>query len=256
MRELSLFSGAGGGLLASKLLGWTTIGYVEWNEYCQQVIAQRINDGILDTAPIFTDVREFVQSGAARQYRGFVDVVSAGFPCQPFSQAGSRKGGGDSRNMWPATRDAIADVQPNYCYLENVPGLLAHEYGRRVFGDLAELGFNARWCVLGAADVGAPHRRKRLWIVAYTNINGFQRLNTLSGTKAPEQGEWSDIARVVSEVHRRARDCIPASWAVRKGARVADRVDRTKAIGNGQVPQVAKTAWELLTRSQHCQEVG
>ena len=84
MRELSLFSGAGGGLLGSKLLGWRTIGYVEWDKYCQQVIAARIADGHLDTAPIFTDIREFIQSGAVDQYRGFVDVVSAGFPCQGF----------------------------------------------------------------------------------------------------------------------------------------------------------------------------
>ncbi len=88
MRELSLFTGAGGGLLGTKLLGWTHIGYVEVNEYCQQVIRARIEDGFLDRAPIFTDVREFVQSGAARQYRGFADVVSGGFPCQDISVAG------------------------------------------------------------------------------------------------------------------------------------------------------------------------
>jgi DNA (cytosine-5)-methyltransferase 1 len=75
MRELSLFSGAGGGLLGSHLLGWTPIGYVEWNDYCQRVIRQRIIDGILPNAPIFGDVRQFIQSGAASRYRGFVDVV-------------------------------------------------------------------------------------------------------------------------------------------------------------------------------------
>ena len=95
MNELSLFSGAGGGVLASKLLNWRTIGYVEWDEYCQKVIAQRIKDKLYERAPIFTDVREFIESGAARQYRGFVDVVSAGFPCQPsgFIQPGTRLNG-------------------------------------------------------------------------------------------------------------------------------------------------------------------
>ena len=80
MRELPLFTGAGGGLLGTKLLGWTNVGYVEWNDYCQRVIAQRIADGYLDSAPIFTDVREFAQSGAADQYRGIADVVTGGFP--------------------------------------------------------------------------------------------------------------------------------------------------------------------------------
>jgi hypothetical protein len=85
MRELSLFTGAGGGILGTHLLGWTPIGYVEWDDYCQRVLAARIADGLIPSAPIFGDVREFVQSGAAEQYRGFADVVSAGFPCQPFS---------------------------------------------------------------------------------------------------------------------------------------------------------------------------
>jgi len=81
MKELSLFSGAGGGLLATKyLLGWETIGYVEWDEYCQQVLIQRIKDGYLDAAPIFGDINEFIKGGYAGSYQGMVDVISAGFP--------------------------------------------------------------------------------------------------------------------------------------------------------------------------------
>lgn len=81
MNELSLFSGSGGGLLGTSLLGWTPKGYVEIDEYCQQVIAQRIKDGLLPVAPIFSDINEFLFTGAARQYRGFIDVVTGGFPC-------------------------------------------------------------------------------------------------------------------------------------------------------------------------------
>ena len=184
MRELSLFSGVGGGLLGTKLLGFQHIGYVEFNEYCQEVLAQRIQDGFLDEAPIFTDVREFLQSGAAEQYRGFVDVVTAGFPCQPFSVAGKQDAGDDSRNMWPATIDIIRTVNPRYCLLENVPGLLSageesqcmddgstghFRYIYSIFRDLAEAGYDAKWCVLGAGDCGAPHHRKRLWIYAHNN---------------------------------------------------------------------------------------
>ena len=169
MKELSLFSGAGGGLLGTHhLLGWECVGYVEWNEYCQRVIAQRIEDGYLSRAPIFTDVREFVQSGAAREYRGFADVVTAGFPCQPFSVAGKQAGEDDPRNMWPATLDIIRVVRPRYAFLENVPGLLATGYFSRILGDLAESGYDCRWRILSAAEMGAPHKRDRLWIVAHT----------------------------------------------------------------------------------------
>lgn len=174
MNELSLFTGAGGGVLGTHgLLGWRCKGYVEWEEYAQKVIRARIVDGILDEAPIFTDVREFVDSGAARQYRGFIDVVSGGFPCQPFSVAGKRAvdehGNADDRDMWPATLGVIREVRPRFAFLENVRGLLSFnggEYFRRILRQLSEIGYDARWCVLSARDCGAPHRRERIWIVA------------------------------------------------------------------------------------------
>ena len=80
LRELSLFSGAGGGLLGSKLLGWKAVGYVEFNKYCQQVLEARIREGYLDEAPIFGDIRQFIEEGYAEAYAGHVDVISAGFP--------------------------------------------------------------------------------------------------------------------------------------------------------------------------------
>jgi len=190
MHELSLFSGAGGGLLGSKLLGWRTIGYVERESYCQKVIVQRITDGFLDAAPVFGDIRRFIADGYAAAYSGLVDVVSAGFPCQPFSVAGKRQGGNDERNMWPSTKEVIRIVKPRYAYLENVPGLLGQpdsnsgewsldnepknnvRYFGTILSDLSKIGYHARWTVMGADDVGAPHRRKRLWVLAYANGHG------------------------------------------------------------------------------------
>lgn len=165
MRELSLFTGSGGGLLGTSRLGWRHVGYVERDPYCQAVLAARIRDGVLDPAPIFGDVIDFVRSGDAALYRGVADVVSAGFPCQPFSVAGARRGADDHRNMWPATRDVLATVAPRYFFGENVPGLLSSGYWPTILGDLAALGYVVRWGVLGAADAGAPHLRRRLWIV-------------------------------------------------------------------------------------------
>ena len=177
MRELSLFTGTGGGLLGSHLLGWTPIGYVEFNEYCQRVIRQRINDEILPSAPIFGDVREFVQSGTAREYRGFADVVTGGFPCQPFSVAGKQLGSDDPRNMWPATIAVIDAVRPRYCFLENVPGLLNSGYFGTIIGDLAKSGYCVRYRILSAAELGAPHKRDRLWIMAHADSRGEPKLS-------------------------------------------------------------------------------
>lgn len=176
MNELSLFSGAGGGLLGTKLLGFNHIGYVEHDEYCQRIIGQRIKDGLLDNAPIFNDVKSFID--IAHEYRGFTDVVTAGFPCQSHSLAGKRLAGEDDRNLWPETIEIIKRVRPKFCLLENVAGLLSSgggnvedETGRPVCGyfgdilrDISESGYDARWSLLGADDVGAMHRRKRLWI--------------------------------------------------------------------------------------------
>lgn len=249
MRELSLFSGAGGGLYGSKLLDWSTIGYVEFNEYCQKVIAQRIEDGIFDRAPIFTDVREFVKSGAARAYRGFVDVVSGGFPCQPFSVAGKREASNDERDMWPATMDVIKAVEPPVVFLENVPGLLSatvdDESGRPVhyFGailrDLAKSGYDVKWCVLGAGDVGAPHRRNRLWILAaLPHAHSSQRERDSKPERIPEKhpyfsgGSWWAAEPALGRVHNG----------------VANRCNRLKAIGNGQVSICMALAYEILSR--------
>lgn len=166
MNELSLFTGAGGGLLGTHLLGWVPVGYVEFNDYCQRVLAARIQDGYIPDAPIFGDIRAFISEGYAEAYQGMVDVITAGFPCQPFSVAGKRAGADDERNMWPATIECVRQIRPRYCYFENVPGLITSGYFEQILCDLSESGYSVRWRCLSAAEVGAPHKRDRLWIVA------------------------------------------------------------------------------------------
>ena len=252
MNELSLFSGAGGGLLGTKLLGWRSVGYVENNTYCQQILAQRIEDGFLDEAPIFGDIDEFIESGAAKKYKGYVDVVTAGFPCQPFSVAGKKTGQDDERNKWPQTIQCIRDLGPRlrYALLENVPGLLNSGYFGEILTSLAEAGFDARWCVLGADDVGAPHRRKRLWILADSRQQSEGPKKTRSGSEPIN----SDSSRFKSASRDRSPNSSEDShwWPTepnvgRVANGVASRNDRLKAIGNGQVPAVAATAWKILS---------
>lgn len=244
MRELSLFTGAGGGVYGTKLLGWKTVGYVEYDEYCQQVIAARIMDGVFDSAPVFTDLRLFAVSHAAK-YRGLVDVITAGFPCQPFSLAGHRKGAADERNMWPATIDVIRKVQPKWCLLENVPGLTGrHGYFGSVIKDLAQSGYDAAWACISAQGVGAPHKRERLWIVANAKSDGLQGSDSASCCSAGSSQDWGMQSPRSDSGGCGWWETEPDVGRVADG--VAARSNRLKALGNGQVPGVVKAAWEEL----------
>ena len=285
LNELSLFSGAGGGLLGSKLLGWRHVGYVEYEKYCQEIINQRIKDGFLDEAPIFGDIDEFIKSGASKKYKGYVDVVTAGFPCQPFSVAGKQKGQDDERNKWPQTLQCIRDIRPRYAFLENVPGLLNSGYFSEILSSLAQAGYNARWIVLGADDVGAWHRRKRLWILAYSDSSrlsqGYKKMENKSseqfdsgsiqsrknvsnsynkrlegriqdGKFDTERREVEGDGCLAKRSIKRSRNRDSEWWATEPDVGrvvngLARRVDRLKAIGNGQVPSVVKQAWEILS---------
>ena len=164
MNELALFAGVGGGILGSHLAGCRVVCAVEKEPYCREVLLRRQRDGVLPMFPIWDDVKTF----DGREWRGAVDLVTAGFPCQPFSVAGERRGEDDERNLWPETVRIIREVRPRLCLLENVPGLLgSHGYFGRILGDLAESGLDVVWDCVPASAVGANHQRDRLWLVAY-----------------------------------------------------------------------------------------
>ncbi len=363
LTELSLFSGTGGGLLATThLLGWRTVCYVEHDQYAIDVLKARIRDGYLHDAPIWDDVFTF----DGRPWVGLVDVVTAGFPCQPFSVAGKGLGENDPRNGWPATIRIIREVRPIFTQLENVPGLTNREkftilvlekirqfslfhkdtfhgagryidriyqtvFGRsyfgRVLGDLAEAGFDVEWDCISAAEIGANHKRDRIWIVAYSKSNREFHLSNqweqknqgsdlvgegqevsdsscprrephgnrvlgrcegfISNSDGERRAQFND-ARVAGdagivdrsnyeaelpythdatatrqreyslEIHAKSETARSHGrrgeewWAVEpRLGRVADgvahRVDRLRAIGNGQVPDVAAEAWDRLS---------
>jgi len=162
MNELALFAGAGGGILGGHLLGWRTVCAVEWEPYAACVLAARQNDGILPPFPIWDDVQTF----DGKPWAGRVDVVSGGFPCQDISAAGRGAGIDGARSgMWSHMARIVGEVRPRYVFVENSPMLTSRGL-HRVLGDLAEMGFDARWGVVSAEDVGAPHQRDRIWIVS------------------------------------------------------------------------------------------
>jgi DNA (cytosine-5)-methyltransferase 1 len=165
MNELALFAGAGGGILGGLLLGWRTVCAVEIDKYCASVLLQRQNEGILPPFPVWDDVCTF----DGQPWRGIVDVVSGGFPCQDISCAGKGAGiTGKRSGLWFEMARIIHDVRPKFAFVENSPDLTVRGIDK-VLGGLAEIGYDAQWCVLGANDIGAPHIRKRIWILAYAN---------------------------------------------------------------------------------------
>ena len=268
LRELALFAGAGGGILAGKLMGWRTVCAVERDAYASQVLAQRQNDGFLEPFPIWSDITTF----DGNPWRGIVDVVSGGFPCQDISAAGKGAGIEGARSgMWKEMARIIGEVRPKYAFVENSPMLSTRGLGT-VLADLAALGFDAEWGVLSAADVGAPHLRERIWIVA-------KQRNIFSRTEHNGNGWWKQqqesvkkkndayaglprfTPRTIKTFRQRLQTLGEQAWRgfrsddrYLENARVicrindgmAYRVDRLKAIGNGQVPLCAATAFELL----------
>ena len=257
MNELALFAGAGGGILGGHLLGWRTVCAVERDAYAAQILAQRQTDGLLPAFPIWSDVCSF----DGRPWKGLVDVVSGGFPCQDISAAGNGLGIAGSRSgLWRQMARIISEVRPRYIELENSPLLVGRGLAV-VLGDLTEMGYDACWGVVGAADFGAPHQRDRIWIVAedarhfkanqeMANTCGQHVEGILTCRANPKIG-----SRPLERSSGSRRDGIGWWSSEPEMGRVADgvahRMDRVKALGNGQVPIVAATAFDFLCRTKH-----
>lgn len=208
---------------------------VEIHPFRREILMRRQRDGLLGMFPIYSDVRSF----DGRSFKDRVEVVSAGFVCDPFSLAGKKGGADDERNTWPDTIRIIREVGPDFAWLENVPGLLAHEYFGTVLGDLAESGFDAVWDCFPASAVGAPHRRDRVFILAYARgrrLEGLElqkrpRPTFAAPTGVPLQEIWNEADRPPFRVD----DELPRP------------VDEISALGDAQVPAAVVRAWETLS---------
>lgn len=233
MNVLELCAGIGGLSLGLERAGMTVVGQVEIDPWCRSVLARHW-PGVARHDDIRTTVDWWRSAERPR-----VDVVAGGIPCQPFSQAGKQLGVTDPRWLWPAMERVVRAVRPRFVILENVPGLVrdALAFGT-ILGDLSDLGFDAEWSVLSACAVGAPHRRRRVWVVAYP---GGTRLEGLH-----EACNGVGVQSAAGDVRR--------GWAPEPAvARVADGVpirlvrDPIHALGNAVVPAVAEHIGRLVT---------
>ena len=242
MNELHLFAGAGGGILGGMLLGHTTVCAVEIEPYCRKVLLQRQRDGILPKFPIWDDVQTF----DGTPWKGAVDVLAGGFPCQDISTQGANHGkkngiDGNRSGLWSEYKRIISEIRPRFIFAENSPNLRTKGLVR-ILKDLASLGYDAKWCKLGGSHCSADHQRQRIWILAYPSCHrlegwdnfdqkGQRDLSFRSMERLREGKVWNDLPS-------------PDSFGIANG--MAGKLDRLKAIGNGQIPQVAALAWRIL----------
>lgn len=284
------------------MLGWRTRCAVEIDPFCRSILLKRQRDGHLERFPIWDDIRTF----DGRPWSDSIDIVTGGFPCQGISTAGSRKGLADSRSaLWYEMLRIVGEARPKFVFAENSPNLRTNGLGTVVEG-LNSLGYDVRWCVLGAWHLGAPHRRNRLWILACdTNsqsktavpvnakMERLPKLATADTNSIPirhneqwdtpkdggaicnkRQNEFEQhgcegrVSRSTADADSGMRDGWTEEQERKKKRRtasrrdcwwssepklgrvahgLANRMDRLKAIGNGQVPIVAATAFKILS---------
>lgn len=240
MKTMHLFAGAGGGILADLILGHEPIIAVEWEPYACQVLRERAEDGWFPGLQVWEgDVRLFDPS----EYKGKVDCIHAGFPCQDISVAGSQAGVGEgSRSGLYREVLRIADeVQPGFIFLENVAAIVTGDGGnmlRTVAGDLASRGFDAVWTNLSAAEVGAPHKRDRWWLLGYPKHTGQPTTKIKSGpTSGNDSSEaWSEQTSEPSrssQQHENVADTTSNNRHKRSELGGDGRADKTEQAGLG-----------------------
>lgn len=257
MRELHLFAGIGGGILGGMLLGHTPVGAVEIDPYCRDVLQDKQNIGIFPEFPIHDDIRLF----DGRPWRGKVDVICGGFPCQPWSTAGKRLGTADPRHLWPEMARIVEEVQPDYVFCENVSIQSFEEPWR----DLRTMGYRVPPAIqISAGDLGFAHRRNRWWLLAAADPDRLrQPVRTehaeVGAASAARHADGAGLAqRQGLAGHARAQQPTPerAAWRVSTSrlrrllpgpaARLDAKQQRIAAAGNCQIPQVAAAAFAHL----------
>lgn len=264
MRHGSLFSGIGGFDLAAEWMGWENVFHCEWNKFGQQVLKYYWPKAISYEDITKTDFTI---------HRGRIDILTGGFPCQPYSSAGKRLGKEDERHLWPEMLRAIREIQPRWVVGENVLGLVNWSGGlvfHEVQADLEAEGYEVQPYVLPAVSVNAPHRRDRVWFVAHCNLHGCNerngndevnssegRLNALGDIN--ESNGDGDAADTYGERHTppKESESIERDWS-RNDGESEKRGKQTERIDglSGFQSNAADTCYKGLQGSQDIRSTG
>lgn len=239
MKHASLFTGIGGFDLAAQWMGWENVFQVEKDKFCQD----RLKEDFPNTKK-HGDIKEF----DGTQYRGTIDIISGGFPCQPFSINGKRKGTNDNRHLWPEMLRVIREIQPVWVVGENVPNIINMEL-ENVCLDLESIGYKVQPFVIPARSINAVHNRYRVWVVAYSpSIKQKRGIYKRSEHKG-EVGRILTPEGVRDAVHRYWENSLPKSRTVGGNDGLScwvDRAKRTEALGNAVVPQLVYEIFRII----------
>ena len=236
MKVLDLFSGIGGFSLGLERAGMETVAFCEFDEHAQKVLRKH-----WPGVPIHSDIREL----NAKQYRGTVDVICGGFPCQDLSTAGKQVGfSGERSSLYGEMLRVIGECMPRYAIFENVTGLLTGDSGRwfgQFLYDLAQIGFDAEWHCVSASDIGAQHHRDRVWVIAYPC--GSRSKVGLARQNVRQEGDTRISINLSNEIRRARRKPGMEGWSIepnvgRVANGVPNRAHRLKQLGNAVVTQI------------------
>ncbi len=282
LRHISLCSGYAGIDIGLRrvLPNCRTVAYVEIEAFAIQNLVDKIETKELDAAPIHTNLKTF----PFKEFRGCVDILSGGFPCQPFSNAGTKQSTEDPRHLFPYILAGIEKCQPAVVFLENVEGIISSKTGdgesvlKYVLRSLEEVGYRATAGVFSASEIGAPHQRKRVFIMAdRTNIGCSGDLRELADTSGTRTTTGLSKQKQWKKRHTEKSDNNSHRWPSRpnepqykweeprvfkvepelggaidgSASRVdtnQNRTDRLRLLGNGVVPAVAENAFRVLSQ--------
>lgn len=255
---------------------YRTVCYVEGEAFAVQHLVKKMEEGRLDFAPIWSNVRTF----DGKPWRGKVDFITGGFPCQPYSTAGKQMGEADSRDLWADFVRITGEVRPGFLFLENVPNVVKMRLDSIVL-DLDKLGYHASWCVVAASDFGAPHQRKRWFLLAVSHASSIGRdqnerniwcgkldversseiISNTNGSRPVQSGKMGSIEQNSKQQNAdffgscrfsdKWEGRFHSMWETEPGLGrlvdgASDWMDKLRILGNGVVPQQAYSALQIL----------
>lgn len=281
MRHGALFNGIGGFQLAAHWMGWENVFHCEIDKFCNQVVKKHFPESIC---------YEDIKKTDFTPWCGAIDILTGGFPCQPFSTAGKRQGTEDNRYLWPEMLRAIREIKPRWIVVENVRGLVSWSSGlvfEQVQADLEAEGYEVWPVLLPACGINAPHERTRCWFIAHSIGNGRSRNNELSkvnsrgiqkrmdkgygikslfGKRASSNTDFQGLEKLRSESVNNGTQCPTligagdrwSNWSTQspicgRNDGVSNRVDRIKALGNAIVPQVVLEIFKAIEAYENMQ---